>query len=120
VRDQYGYLTWIDKNISKGDTLAYTFVSKTIDIYKPIFKAILWNTAFSNRVVYVKAGSYNDWIKKLEKNNVTHILIKTESQEEKWIDFISSSPGWMGLSDRFRVVYSDDSYKILKVKRRHE
>ncbi|MBI4849369.1 MAG: hypothetical protein HY808_12485 [Nitrospirae bacterium] len=111
ARQEYGHWIWISKNISKGDTLAYTF--------EPLFLSPLWNSAFSSRMVYIKSDTYNDWSGKLGENNTTHILVRTNSEEDKWIEkerAISSSLGWLGaVKEKFKVVYSDDNYKIVKV-----
>lgn len=117
VRDHYGYWIWIDKNIKQGDTVAYPFISSVLDVSEPFFVAPLWNREFSNKVVYIKSDSYNEWIKALEQNNVTHALIKQRSAEDKWIKF-TGSYGMFGIvQEKFQVVYADENYKIVKLNR---
>ncbi|MBI5056714.1 MAG: hypothetical protein HZB61_08880 [Nitrospirae bacterium] len=111
ARQEYGHWIWISKNISKGDTLAYTF--------EPLFLSPLWNNAFSSRIVYIKSGTYKEWAGKLGENNTSHVLVRTNSEEDKWIEkerALSSSLGWLGaVKEKFKVVYSDENYKIVKV-----
>lgn len=117
VRGHYGYWIWIDKNIKQGDTVAYPFISSVLDLSEPFFVAPLWNREFSSKVVYIKSGSYNEWLKALEQNNVTHALIKQHSAEDKWIKF-TGSYGMFGIvQEKFQVVYADENYKIVKLNR---
>ena len=110
ARQEYGYWIWINNNISKGDTLAYTF--------EPLFLAPLWNREFSNKVVYIKSDTYKEWLKKLENIHATYILIKKDSIEDEWIEKernIFYSLRWMGnITERFRIVYADKKYKIVR------
>lgn len=103
ARQEYGYWIWISDHISDGDVLAYTF--------EPLFLSPLWNSSFTSKIAYVQSGSYNEWIGMLRKYNANYILIKTNSQEDKWIE-MSYSLGWFGTREKFRVVYADDNYKI--------
>ncbi|MEW6599474.1 MAG: hypothetical protein AB1499_00745 [Nitrospirota bacterium] len=118
VRDEYGYWIWIEKNISKGDTIAYTFVDTGLDTSRPFFFAPLWNTEFSSKVVYVKSDNYEQWLKELTNNGVSYILIRNDSTEDRWIEkerrlFYSLS--WMGgMKEKFEIMYSDTKYKIVK------
>lgn len=116
ARQEYGHWIWISNNISKGDTLAYTF--------EPLFLAPLWNSAFSNKVAYIKSDSYNNWLKKLDENNAGYALIRRNSEEDKWIDRereIFSSAGWLGgLKERFKIVYSDENYKIARYEKNED
>lgn len=109
ARQEYGYWRWIRENISKGDVLAYTF--------EPLFLSPLWNEAFSNRIAYIKADSYNEWLLRLKGEKVTHVLIRTNSPEDKWIEDeekIITGYSWIGrLKKRFLILYSDENYKIL-------
>jgi hypothetical protein len=118
VRDEYGFWIWIEQNILKGDTLAYTFVDIGLDTSKPFFLTPLWNREFSNRVVYVKSDSYRAWLKKLNDNNATYILTRSSSMEDKWIEKernVYYSLRWMGnITEKFKVVYSDKKYKIVR------
>ncbi len=113
ARQDYGYWIWIGNNISEGDTLAYTF--------EPLFLSPLWNSSFTSRTAYVKSDSMNDWMKKLDERNTSFILIKTDSIEDRWIEKerqMRYSLAWLGqLNEKFKVVYSDDNYKILKFRR---
>lgn len=108
VRQDYGYWIWISRNIKKGDTLAYTF--------EPLFFSPLWNSSFSNRIVYINGKSYNEWIKSLKEHDATYVLIRTNSREDKWIRF-SYSMSWLGSRERFDVVYADKNYTIAKLRR---
>ncbi|MBI4688598.1 MAG: hypothetical protein HY756_12635 [Nitrospirae bacterium] len=110
-RQEYGYWIWISRNIVKGDTLAYTF--------EPLFLSPLWNNGFTSRIVYIKSENYNKWQKELRKNNVTYALVRVNSAEEKWIGNAGKMAGkfwWFGgVKEKFKVVYSDKNYKIVKV-----
>ena len=110
TRQEYGHWIWIGKNVSRGETLAYTF--------EPMFHAPLWNMEFSNRVVFVKSDSYNEWVKGLKKENVTYVLVRTRSEEDKWIEKekrLLSALWWTGRTiERFKIVYSDKYYRIMK------
>jgi len=108
VRQEYGYWIWISNHVSKRDTIAYTF--------EPLFFSPLWNSSFSSRIAYLKEKSYNDWVEGLRKNNATYVLIRTNSQEDKWIKF-SHSMSWLGSKERFNVVYADPNYTIAKFER---
>jgi hypothetical protein len=115
VQNEYGFWIWIEKNISRGDTLGYTFEMNTLDTEKPFFLAPLWNREFSSRVVYTREDSYSEWVEILKKQNVTYVLIRKGSNEDRWIKKIKNVlPPWMVAQDRFRLVYSDKNYKILR------
>ncbi len=111
ARQHYGYWTWIRKNLSKGDMLAYNF--------EPLFLRPLWNREFSNRIIFIRSDTYKEWVKDLKMNKTTYILIKRNSTESRWIDKerrILSSLQWLGsFKEKFKDVYSDDNYKILKL-----
>jgi hypothetical protein len=113
ARQEYGYWIWISDNISTGDTLAYTF--------EPLFLSPLWNSSFTNKVTYVKADSFSEWKKKLNANSTDYIVIKTNSVEDGWIEKerqMGYSLGWLGqVHEKFKVLYSDENYKILKFRR---
>ena len=110
ARQEYGYWIWISRNISRGETLSYTF--------EPLFLSPLWNSAFSNKIVYIKSDDYKQWLKKLGENKVTYVLIRKNSEEDKWIENerrIDSAIGWMAaLKEKFKIMYTDDNYKIAK------
>lgn len=110
ARQEYEYWRWISSNISKGDVLAYTF--------EPLFLSPLWNKEFSNKIVYIKADSYNEWLRELKDEKTTHILIRTRSPEDKWIEEeneLISSYNWLGnIKRRFEVVFLDENYKIIR------
>ncbi len=114
VRQEYGYWIWIDNNISKGNTLAYTF--------EPIFLSPLWNREFTNKIVYTRSDNYNEWLKDLRENNVTHVLIRQNSAEDKWIKkesrFLPGLRRSGTFKEKFKVVYADKNYKILKFRQR--
>ena len=95
ARQEYGYWIWISNNISKGDTLAFTF--------EPLFLSPLWNMEFSNRIVYIRSDTYNEWLKELKMNNVTYVLIRTNSMEDGWIE-----------KEKIEVEYADENYKIMR------
>lgn len=110
ARQEYGYWRWISSNISKGDVLAYTF--------EPLFLSPLWNKEFSNKIAYIKADSYNKWLKSLKEEKTTYILLRANSLEDRWINKereLITHYSWMStFKSRFKVVYSDENYKILK------
>jgi hypothetical protein len=105
ARQEYGHWIWISDNIKTGETLAYTF--------EPLFLSPLWNSGFSNSITYIKAESYNQWLKGLERNMASYVLVRTKSKEDKWVE-ASFSLIWMGMRERFNVEYADDHYKIIK------
>ncbi len=112
ARQDYGYWIWINNNILKGDTLAFTF--------EPLFLTPLWNREFSNRIMYIRSDTYNEWLKNLRENNVTYVLIRQNSVENKWINKERKLlPGlrWLGtFKEKFEVVYADENYKIMRVR----
>jgi hypothetical protein len=118
VYQEYGYWIWIENNISKGDTLAYTFEAFNLDTSKPFFTAKLWNREFSNKVAYVKSDKYKEWLKDLNSHNASYILTKNGSVEDRWIEKerkLFYSLRWMGkMKEKFKVVYSDNVYKIVE------
>jgi hypothetical protein len=111
ARQEYGHWIWISRNVNEGDTLAYTFV--------PLFHSPLWNSSFTSRIAYVKAGTYQEWKAGLKENNAAFVLIRNKSQEDKWTERerqLRHSFGWLGqVEEKFNVVYSDDNYKVLEV-----
>jgi hypothetical protein len=118
ARQDYGLWLWINNNIVEGDVLAYTF--------EPLFLSPLWNINFSNKVVYVKSENFNEWMEGLRRNQATHVLIKQRSMEDKKIQefkrLIYDAPSWLGVSkrfaERFKVIYSDENYKVLSFNRK--
>jgi hypothetical protein len=110
ARQDYGYWIWISRNISQGETLAYTF--------EPLFLSPLWNSGFSNSIVYIKSDEYKQWLKELVENNATYVLVRSNSAEDKWIEYerkIFSTVGWIAaLKEKFKIVYADDNYKIAR------
>ncbi len=120
VRNEYGYWMWIENNIKRGDILAYTFESQELNTSKPFFTRPLWNREFSNTVVYVSAGSYRKWLKKLYEKNATYVLMKTGSKEENWIRAVQKTPHWLGVKEEFPAVYYDDMYMIVRFRGENE
>jgi hypothetical protein len=114
ARQEYGYWIWISRNIDEGDTLAYTF--------EPLFHSPLWNSSFTSKITYVKAGTYKEWKAELKENKAAFVLIRNKSQEDKWIEGerqLLNSFGWLGqVEGKFKVVYSDDNYKVLVVNKK--
>jgi len=112
ARQEYGLWIWISNNILEGDVLAYTF--------EPLFAGPLWNSSFSNKVVFVKSENYKQWIEELKNQKTTYVLIRTMSPEDEWIEeekhIVQRFPGWLSIPERFKVVYSDENYKMLKLK----
>jgi hypothetical protein len=110
ARQEYGLWIWINENMQADNILAYTF--------EPLFLSPLWNRGFSNKITYIKSENFNEWIEKLTKNGVTHILIKKDSIEDTWISkvkkFTHWSSSWLGVQKRFKVVYSDVNFKVLR------
>ena len=110
ARQDYGYWTWINRNILQGETLAYT--------YEPLFLSPMWNSAFSNKMVYIKADDYKQWLRKLGEHKVTYVLIRKNSGEDRWIQGdgnISSSGQSDQLGVKFKTLFSDENYKIAQV-----
>jgi hypothetical protein len=110
-RGNYGLWAWISNNVSAGDILAYTFT--------PTLIAPLWNSSFSNKIVYIKTGEFNDWVKRLEADNVTYVLIrlKPRSMEYWWLTRLARLrhiPKWSVVFDKFKVVYSDSEYLVVR------
>lgn len=116
VHREYGYWIWIENNILPGDTLIYTFEVFDLDARNPLFTAKLWNSGFSNKVAYVKSDSYKEWLKALNSHNASYVLTKKGSAEEGWIEKerkLYYSLRWMGnVKEKFKIVYSDNIYKI--------
>ncbi|MBI4698862.1 MAG: hypothetical protein HY758_08170 [Nitrospirae bacterium] len=106
ARQEYGLWIWIENNMSEGHVLAYTF--------EPLFLAPLWGQGFSSRIVFAGSDNYRAWINNLRENKVTHILIRQNSREDKWMEGISKRPGWLDVAEQFKVVYSDINYKVLR------
>ncbi len=110
AREEYGYWTWISRNVREGDTLAYTF--------DPLFLTPLWNGSFSNRIIYIRADTYKAWLKELEKNNTTYVVIKRNSTEGRWIGKekrLLARFGWLGAMERLENAYADDHYMIMRL-----
>ncbi len=76
----YGLWSWVSKSVSEGDTLAYSFT--------PEMLSMLWNSSFSNKAIFIKAGKFKDWLEKLRVNNVTYVvvLLKPRSMEYFWLE----------------------------------
>ncbi len=106
AHQDYGLWIWINNNMLDGNVLAYTF--------EPLFLSPLWNRSFSNKIAYVKSENYKNWLETLRQVRATHILVKQNSKEDKWIEVISKIQVWMIASERFKLVYSDDNYKVWK------
>ncbi len=112
VKQQYGYWTWINDNVKEGDTVAYTF--------EPLFLTPLWNNGFSSNIIYISAENYDDWLKKLKGRGVTYALLQQQSKENNWIEgnrkLLADREGKTVIpKEEFKMVYFDDSYKILKL-----
>jgi hypothetical protein len=110
ARQDYGYWTWINRNILQGETLAYT--------YEPLFLSPMWNSAFSNKMVYIKADDYKQWLRKLGEHKVTYVLIRKNSGEDRWIQGdgnISSAGQSAQPVVKFKTLFSDENYKIAQV-----
>jgi hypothetical protein len=108
ARQEYGHWIWISNNIQKDDVLAFTF--------EPLFHAPLWNTSFTSSIAYVKAEQYREWIKALNGAGTTHVLVRTNSREDKWIR-ASYSLQWLGAKETFKVKYADENYTIARYQR---
>lgn len=112
ARQEYGHWIWISDNVASGDTLAYTF--------EPLFLSPLWNSGFSSSTKYIKSENYYDWLKTLREHNATYVLLRRHSTEDEWIEkernVLANVGGWLGKpKGKFKVVYSDKNYKIMKV-----
>ncbi len=116
ARQEYGHWIWISRNISAGETLAYTF--------EPLFHLPLWNRGFSSRIVSIKSDTYPEWLKSLKEENVSYILVRTRSTEDEWImkeEEALKSLWWVkGTIKRYETVYSDTNYKIVRFKKAGE
>ena len=116
AQQEYGYWIWISKNISAGETLAYTF--------EPLFHSPLWNNGFSSKIVNIKSDTYPEWLKTLKEKDVTYILVRTRSAEDEWIEKEAEalkSLWWVkGTMKRYETVYADKNYKIVKFKKAEE
>ncbi|MBI4843041.1 MAG: hypothetical protein HY809_01785 [Nitrospirae bacterium] len=112
AKQEYSQWKWIHDNVSEGETLAYTF--------EPLFLSPLWNSRFSNKIIYLKSEKYAEWFKSLKENNVTYVLLRKASKEDEWIEkekkALANIGGWFGRPrEKFRVVYSDGNYNIMKL-----
>ena len=110
-RESYGLWSWISSNISEGDTLAYTFT--------PGMLSPLWNNSFSNKIVFVKAGKFEEWVEELEANNVTYVMVlrKPRSMEAFWLSRLEemrNNPKWSSIAKQFRLKYHDDNYAVFR------
>ena len=105
ARQEYGHWIWISDNIRADETLAYTF--------EPLFLSPLWNSGFTSSITFIKAETYNNWLKGLELNKATYVLVRSKSKEDKWVE-AAYSLTWMGMKERFKVEYADDNYKIMR------
>ncbi len=110
ARQEYGHWIWISNNIVKGDTLVHTF--------EPLFLSPLWNRSYNSNIAYIKLDSYKEWLAELRDNNATYVLVRRNSEEDRWIERernLRYSMGWLvRIKEKFRVVYSDENYKIVK------
>jgi hypothetical protein len=111
ARQEYGHWIWISNNIVKGDTLVHTF--------EPLFLSPLWDKSYISNIVYIKLDSYKEWLAELRDNNATYVLVRKNSEEDIWIEKernLRYSMGWlMRIEEKFKVVYSDENYKIVKL-----
>lgn len=111
LQEEYGLWSWINSNVRAGDTLAYTFT--------PSFLAPLWNRGFSNKIVYVKAGRFEDWIRELNAKEVTYIILKLKPRgiESWWLERLKDlqhMPQWSEIYKRFSLLYSDSEYQVFR------
>jgi hypothetical protein len=110
ARKEYGLWIWLQNNLSKGDVLTYAF--------EPLFLSPLWNSSFSNKIVFIQAENFSEWVKHLKNYNVKYILIKKDSREDQWINrvksFVDGSSLLSSRKERFKVLYSDITYKVLR------
>ncbi len=108
-RENYGLWTWIRDNVSAGETLAYTF--------HPLLLAPLWNSSFSNKIVFVRSGRLIEWQERLKINNADYVLIRKNSLEDRRfarLEKVRHNPRWSVIYDKFKVLYSDGKYKVLR------
>ncbi|RJQ50596.1 MAG: hypothetical protein C4526_11635 [Nitrospiraceae bacterium] len=110
ARQEYGHWIWISRNLSEGETLAYTF--------EPLFHSPLWNSAYSSKIAYVKSETYSDWLQRLKDSRATYILVRNGSAEDQWIEKerrVFYLLGWLSnAKEKFKVEYSDTNYKIAR------
>ncbi len=110
-RNNYGLWEWINRNVSSGDTLAYN--------YTPNMVGPLWNSDLSNEIVFIRAGKFEEWLKKLEDNNVTYVVAlgKPRTMEYFWLTRLASlrnDPKWTPVYNNFSLEYSDSDYVVMR------
>lgn len=83
--------------VRKDEKIAYT----TLDWIYP-----LWNSDFSNKVVYIEGSNESSWYKKVKEQGVDYIFITPNMsvKENRWAK-----------SKFENVIYKDNRYEILKV-----
>lgn len=111
ARRDYGYWRWIRENVQGGEVLAYNF--------EPLFITPLWNSDFSNKIHFIRADSYKEWIKELEDRNVSYVLIRRNTAEGRWVEKrkrVIAGLKWIGgFKERLKDLYSDENYMIMKL-----
>ena len=110
-RKNYGLWEWISRNVSDGDVLAYNF--------HPNMLGPLWNSRFSNKLIYIKAGKFENWVEKLEENNANYVLVLVQprSMEHFWLSRLvelRNDPNWKPAYNKFRLEYSDSDYLVMR------
>ncbi len=110
-KENYNLWAWISKYVSDSDTLAYNFT--------PSMLGPLWNSSISNKIVFIKAGKFEEWMDKLEKNNATLVLVllKPRSMEYVWLSRLRemrNNPKWSAIAKKFRLEYYDDNYAMFR------
>ncbi len=108
----YGLWSWIRTNVSKDDTLAYTFT--------PEILAPLWNNTFSNNIIFIKEGTFRDFFSKLETNSVDYVvvLLRPRSIEHMWLARLKEMkdvPKWSPVSRKFKLQYYDTNYAVFRI-----
>ncbi|UCD34784.1 MAG: hypothetical protein JSU90_10920 [Nitrospiraceae bacterium] len=116
VRGEYGHWMWIERNVKQGETLVHTFVDATLDTTRPFFLAPYWNRGYSNRVLYVSADTYAEWLEALRQAGATYVLVRKNSKEDGWIEKerkLFYSLRWAGpVTEKFRILYEDKQYRV--------
>ena len=111
-RGNYRLWAWISKNMSGGDILVYTF--------HPNLLGPFWNSDFSNKIVYVKEHKFEKWVNTLDEINADYVLVlvRPRSMEYFWLTKLSklrNDPKWTPVYNKFRPVYSDSDYVVMRI-----
>src|SRR3989344_3891409 len=85
----------LEKNVQPGDVVVYDS--------KPFFIYPLWESDFSNRVVYIPAPDNRYWLKELANISADYVFTTFNSPENNWAE------------GKLESIYKDEMYEIFKV-----